>query len=327
MRGLDEYTLKNSNLINKFLEEHPEKPCLVGLMNDMQLSRSELTTYNYLLTINDFLDSIGNKELSEINYNDYIIYENKFNSKTSSYRIVKHSALKAFSSYLKRSQICERDILENAKAPKAFTSVETLEKREHNYMNRDETELYMAAVSTGIGSHKARERQKEWRSRDIAIVTTLLNTGMRCSALYKLDVDDINFDTQELLIKEKGKIQMYFLNDRVIDALKEWLRDRKYLLGDVKESALFISNQRKRMSCKAISNMTQKYGKYIKDIPLTPHKFRATFGTQVYAATGDLYLTKEAMGHSNTRTTEIYIRGQHKESKIKAAQAMQEFCS
>ena len=325
MKGLEEYTQNNLNSAYKFIEKHPDKPCLVGFMNDMLMTKSELTTYNYLLHINDFLDSIGGKELSEINYNDYIMYENKFNSMTSSYRIAKHSALKAFSSYLKMCQITEKNVLENARAPKSFTSVETLEKRENNYLDKEEVEKYLSTIKEGVGTHKAKARQKDWRSRDNAIVTMLLNTGMRVSALYKLDVEDLNFETKEINIKEKGKVQMYYLNDKVVEALQTWLRDRQVLLGDVEESALFISNQKRRMTCRAISNMTQKYGKDVKDIHLTPHKFRATFGTQVYAASGDLYLTKEAMGHSNTRTTEIYIRGQHKESKKKAAQFMESF--
>lgn len=323
MKGLEQYTQKNLKMVNSLINKNEDKPYLTGFMVHLQMNKSELTTYNYLRHIIDFMNSIDNKELNKINYNDYIIYENKFVNATSSYRIVKHSALKAFSSYLFISKLSNVDVLEDAKAPRACTSVETIERRENNYLNKDETEKYLATIKEGIGSHKAKERQKEWKSRDIAIVTTLLNTGMRCSALYKLDVDDINFDTKEIKVKEKGKIQMYYLNDHVCDALKNWLQDRRKYVNN--EPALFISNQRRRLSLKAISNITEKYGKPVKDIHLTPHKLRATFGTQVYAASGDLYLTKEAMGHSNTSTTEIYIRGQHKESKIKAAQYMQSF--
>lgn len=325
MKGLEEYTQNNLDMINNLIKKNKDKPYLAGLMVHLQINKSELTVYNYLQHIIDFMNSIDNKPLNEINYNDYIIYENKYINKTSSYRIVKHSALKAFSNYLYVSNANQVDVLENSKAPKMFTSIETLEKRENNYLNKDETEMYLATIKSGIGSSKAKSRQKDWQSRDFAIVTVLLNTGMRCSALYKLDVDDINFETQEFRIKEKGKIQMYYLNDNVIEALQAWLKDRQTLLGDIEEPALFISNQKRRMSLKTISDVTEKYGKNIKDIHLTPHKLRATFGTQVYAASGDLYLTKEAMGHSNTRTTEIYIRGQKKESKIKAAQYMQSF--
>lgn len=77
------------------------------------------------------------------------------------------------------------------------------------------------------------------------------------------------------------------------------------------------------MSQQSISNVTQKYGNALKDINITPHKLRATFGTQLQAMTGDIYLTKEAMGHSNIATTELYVRGQERVSQQKASDAMQ----
>lgn len=327
MKGIQQYTEANNNSIRTLLENNESKNYLQGFANHLRLTKSETTTYNYVRHIIDFMDSIGNKQLSKITYDDYISYESKFLSYSSSYKIVKHSALKAFSEYLFITKMNQINYMENVKAPKASQSVETIEKRENNYLDYDQVKRLFMTVENGIGTHRARERQKDWETRDMAIIVTLVNTGMRCSALYKLDVDDINFETQEIMVKEKGKVQMYYLNDLVIDAIKKWLVDRESLLGNAEEDALFISNQKHRMSIKAISNITQKYGKYIKEgVKLTPHKLRATFGTQVYAATGDLYLTQQAMGHSNAATTAIYIRGQQKASKIKAAEAMQMFC-
>lgn len=327
MNGIEEYTNHNNNLLLNILSQNKNRTYLKGFINHLRLTKSELTTYNYVRHIIDFMNFINDKSLKEIDYNDYISYENLYLSHSSSYKIVKHSALKAFSEYLFLTGMNQINPMENVKAPKATQSVETVEKRENNYLDYDQVKRLFMTVENGIGTHKARERQKDWETRDMAIIVTLVNTGMRCSALYKLDVDDINFETQEIMVKEKGKVQMYYLNDLVIDAIKKWLVDRESLLGNVEEDALFISNQKQRMSIKAISNITQKYGKYIKEgVKLTPHKLRATFGTQVYAATGDLYLTQQAMGHSNAATTAIYIRGQQKASKIKAAEAMQAFC-
>lgn len=327
MNGIDQYTKDNNHNIEVLLNNNRSKNYLRGFVNHLKLNKSETTVYNYVRHIIDFMDFCDNKPLSELKYDDYITYENNFAEASSSYRIVKHSALKAFSEYLYVSKQNSVYVMDGVKAPKAFQSVKTIEKRENNYLDYDQVHRLFSTVEHGIGSRRARERQKDWETRDMAIIVTLVNTGMRCSALYKLDVDDINFETQELMVKEKGKVQMYYLNDMVIKAIQNWLTDREALLCGVEENALFISNQKHRMSIKAISNITQKYGKYIKEgVNLTPHKLRATFGTQVYAATGDLYLTQQAMGHSNANTTAIYIRGQHKKSKIKAAQAMQAFC-
>ena len=321
MKGTQVYTDKNNQLVKGLLDTNSHRPYLNGFVNHLKLTKSELTTYNYLRHIIDFCNSVD-KDVSEINYDDYICYENKYSSCSSSYKIVKHSALKAFSEYLFITGMNKINSLENVKAPKATQSVEAIEKRENNYLDPEEVHKLLRIVNVGTGNSNARHKQAVWRTRDKAIIYTLLATGMRSSALYKLDVDDVNFVTGEIMVKEKGKVQLHILDADTLDIIKDWLIDREKFLDGKEEPALFISNRRTRITQQAISNLTQKYGENVKDIHLTPHKLRATFGTQVYAATGDLYLTKEAMGHSNTRTTEIYIRGQRKASKEKARGVM-----
>lgn len=321
MKGLEVYTSKNNDLIDGLLLANNNRAYLKGYVNHLRLTKSELTIYNYLRHVIDFMN-YNQKEVKDLGYDDYISYENNFVSCSSSYKIVKHSALKAFSEYLFITGMNKVNSMENVKAPKSVQSVESIEKRENNYLNPEEVHKLLRVVNVGTGNASARHKQAVWRTRDKAIIYTLLATGMRSSALYKLDVDDIDFTTGEILVKEKGKVQLHILDADTLDVIREWLVDREKFLEGKEESALFISNRRTRITQQAISNLCQKYGENVKDIHLTPHKLRATFGTQVYAATGDLYLTKEAMGHSNTRTTEIYIRGQKKASKEKASNVM-----
>ena len=40
---------------------------------------------------------------------------------------------------------------------------------------------------------------------------------------------------------------------------------------------------------------------------ITPHKLRATYGTQLYNATKDLFFVQEMMGHSDISTTQVYL--------------------
>lgn len=90
---------------------------------------------------------------------------------------------------------------------------------------------------------------------------------------------------------------------------------RNEILGDIQEDALFISNRKQRISDKSVSRFVHKYASDIQGKSISPHKLRATFGTQILNATGDLYLTQKAMGHSSPKTTELYIRGQKNPTK------------
>ena len=47
-----------------------------------------------------------------------------------------------------------------------------------------------------------------------------------------------------------------------------------------------------------------------EDLPMyiTPHKFRHWFATKMLAATGDLAVTQDLLGHANPATTRIYAQ-------------------
>lgn len=76
------------------------------------------------------------------------------------------------------------------------------------------------------------------------------------------------------------------------------------------------------MDQRTISRIVEKYACNIEGKHITPHKLRATYGTQLYAATKDLYFVQSCMGHSNPATTELYIRGQKNSSRQTASELM-----
>jgi len=172
----------------------------------------------------------------------------------------------------------------------------------------DEIVRYINNVEDGCGSDLAKARQEKWKERDRCIIELFLTTGMRCSALYRLDVQDINIRTGTITTLEKrDKKRTFFLSENTRMCVEEWLIRRKELLGNVETDALFISNRKKRLDSSCIFEITKKYGKDIKNI--TPHKLRATFGTQLLEKTnGDLDKVRIAMGHSSVSTTELYMR-------------------
>ena len=146
---------------------------------------------------------------------------------------------------------------------------------------------------------------------------------MRCSALYKLNIDSINFETNTLTTIDKGnKYRKFDLSDNLINDIVIWLTDRERFLNGKEEEALFISNRRSRLTQDGISDIVQKYAYNITGKHITPHKLRATYGTQLYAKTGNLYMVQECMGHSNPKTTELYIRGQKNEVSKAASDIM-----
>lgn len=155
--------------------------------------------------------------------------------------------------------------------------------------------------------------QGRWRNRDKAIISIFLTTGIRCSALMKLDITDIDIKKKTLFVTDKGdKVSSYYVSDETMQIVEKWINDRSKMFID--SQALFVTKYRKRMTENSISDVTKKYAFTIKEKNISPHKLRATYGTMLYDKTKDLYFVQKCMKHSSPKTTEIYIRGEGKEN-------------
>ena len=166
-------------------------------------------------------------------------------------------------------------------------------------------------------------KQENWRSRDLLMIQIFLTTGMRCSALYRLDVDSLDLKRGTLATIDKGgQVQLHHLSESVIETARKWMEERKDKGVSDDEKALFISNRLTRMHVNSIAKVVDKYASHVKNTKFSPHKLRATYGTHVYNKTKDVYLVQQCMGHSNPKTSELYIRGQKNASREKASGIM-----
>jgi site-specific recombinase XerD len=70
------------------------------------------------------------------------------------------------------------------------------------------------------------------------------------------------------------------------------------------EDALFLSLQMKRINVRSVENLVKKYTQLVTNYKkITPHKLRSTYGTNLYQATGDIYLVADVLGHNDVNTT------------------------
>lgn len=304
---INNYNRMISGIVNSFEGEY--KDILKGYLNHLRDAFSISTKYTYIATVKRFLLFI-NKKAKDINYEDYTAFLNSIEDKSSTFKIATYSALKLFSEYLLASHRNTENAMQYVKAPKISRSKETekKEKRLNNVLHEEEIKRYIQNVENGVGTHKAKATQENWKERDRCIIEILLTTGLRCSALYKLNVSDINIEEHNFTVIEKrDKRRTFYFSDKTRICIEEWLLKRKELLDGKEEDALFISNRKSRLDKTCISAITKKYGQGIKNI--TPHKLRATFGTQLLEKTnGDLDKVRIAMGHNSVTTTELYMR-------------------
>jgi site-specific recombinase XerD len=170
----------------------------------------------------------------------------------------------------------------------------------------DEFKLLVSNIRDGIGSTKAKKFQMRTMNRDLAIVYLLINTGIRIEALTEINLDDINLKDEVLSYTDKGgKKFVKVLRNSAVIHLNEYMNERLQVDSktDDDKNALFLSNNRTRISTRAVQTMIHKYSLGV-DKHVTPHVFRKTFGTNLYNMTGDIFLVAEELGHSDNKTTQ-----------------------
>lgn len=323
MNGTESYNSLQEKRIQNILNNNPNY--LTGFYYYICNNYSLVSVYNYLNCIVRFMKMI-NKPVEELCLDDFIMFLSTLKNKTSSSQRFGYYGLKDFCKYLYESEKINKNYMASIPVPKKIESLKTKQRRAKSYLNEEEIEEYIENVKYGIGTDKAIAFQETWKERDIAIIYLFLTTGMRASALFKLDITNINLKEKTLVTIDKGsKINDYILSDIVVKALEKWLEKRNTLLNGKQESALFISNQRNRISHSAITRIVKKYSIGIKEKPISPHKLRATFGTQLYKETRDIKFVQDRMGHANPQTTELYIRYDQTEDKKKSADIMSQF--
>ncbi len=194
-------------------------------------------------------------------------------------------------------------------------AMDRLKRTRHSVirLENDEKSLFLSAVYTGKGlSDKELVSHEQNKERDYAIFTLLLSSGIRVSELVALNIRDVNIEEHSILVHRKGgNDQHCYFSDDAGEALSKYMEVRKKYLSaeNYLETALFLNKFGERLSTRSIEKMTKKYSSVSlgdKSDIITPHKLRATFGTDLLVATGNIKLVQERMGHSSVATTQVY---------------------
>lgn len=322
MTGIDEMELKFRKKINNVIGDNV---VLKRYNNYISSTSSIRTQYTYICIVSAFLKHVNKNEseLSFDDFNDYlsnIKYFDNQKTKTSSYVITVYSALKKFSEYLSASGKINKNYMLDIKRPKAIEKQTTIQKRNSGFLT--EKEIHKLIKNIYNNPSKKRELADEWKVRNCAIIYLFLYTGIRCSALVSINLNDLDLQKRILYVTDKGsQTKEINLSEKLCSILSEWINERNKI--GIDNDALFVSNRKQRISTQAVALMVETYTKQsgITNKNITPHKLRATYGTQLYNRTGDIHFVQECMGHSSPSTTQLYIRGNHENSK-RAAEIM-----
>lgn len=325
MRGREENSIKTERGISNRLEKFPE---IIRKYSETMSNKTPQTKRVYLGYINEFLSWLSSKGIDVNDPTDYIkIKASDINSylKFIMYSVdgrVKCSKNTAATKLFAVSSFFDFLVADDylAKNPCKVDTVsipKDKKEKELIYLTSEEIEVIKKNIVHGVGSKQAKSRQKEWRSRDLAIFILACSTGLRVTALSEINLKDLDISNNTIYgITEKGDVtKTVYFGETAKKYLEMWITDREFLMSGFDENeALFISRNRTRITSKSIGNIIKKYSEGI-DKHITPHKLRSTCANNLYKQTGDIHLVASVLGHKNIKNTMIYARNSEEQKK------------
>ena len=309
IRGIEENTSSRTRLayvydIRTFFEFLHERNSV--------LSKVDIKDYKL-----DILDNITREDIEE--YLEYVTLYDKDGKELSNEEFGKArkiSSIRSLYNYFYKAELIETN-------PPALVRTPKLHEHEIIRLEPDEVADMLDRVEGGEGLTKAQKKfHEKTKTRDVALITLLLGTGIRVSECVGLDLNDVDFRNNGIRVHRKGGYDaVVYFGDEVEAALREYLEVRKEILPQQgSENAVFLSLQNKRISVRAVENLVKKYAQTVTTLKhITPHKLRSTYGTALYRESGDIYLVADVLGHKDVNTTRKHYAAQTDENRRRAA--------
>lgn len=278
------------------------------MANNIKLAISKFV--NYLKTVRQYSSHTISNYHRDLNH-FYLFYcENKFdilsfntdkareylffleNQKYKRKSIArKLSALRSFWKYLNYLNLTSKNpflLLTTPKIPKYLP----------NILSKEQMQDFLDAIPSNSPI--------EFRNKTICEL--LYSSGIRIAECVGINIEDIDFNENEILIRGKGsKERIIVFGNIAKDLLVRYLENSRSLLLKTNTNAVFLNKNGTRISVRSLQRIIKSLvSKTELNTTLTPHIFRHSFATDLLNGGADLKMVQELLGHANLSTTQIY---------------------
>lgn len=153
--------------------------------------------------------------------------------------------------------------------------------------------------------------------RDRALLEMLYATGLRVGELVRLDIDDVNLEELEVIVRAgKGrKDRLVLMGKWAAQAIRHYLENARPVLARAARveatrvsarRALFLNRIGGRLTERGVRRVIGRYAGACSRFRVSPHVLRHTFATHLLDHGADLRSVQELLGHRSIGTTQIY---------------------
>ncbi|MGI4757075.1 MAG: tyrosine-type recombinase/integrase [Janthinobacterium lividum] len=293
-------------------------PYLASLKSERGASSHTLRAYTREVEAfaSYLVDTMGNEatlqEVSHLHIRGYLaLLYGKGLTRASAARAL--AAIRSWFKWLAKEGVLEQNparLVATPKLPKHLPRVPSAEE-----VNRvlDSMEHAPRIVTTD------ESEERGWPERDRVIWELLYGCGIRNSELVGIDLADLHWANDAILVRGKGRKERYVpLGDAASEAVRAYLPLRDATLRRVGKGGLatvgpLLINQTARGSARLT---TRSVGRIVKSIAVArglpadvhPHTLRHAFGTHMLEDGADLRAIQELLGHERLSTTQRYTQ-------------------
>lgn len=209
-----------------------------------------------------------------------------------------YRALKTFFNWLEREELIQDNPFKNMKPPK-------IEKKVIQALTEVEIERLLSAYS---GKTALDVRNK-------AIVSMLLDCGLRVSELANLTLDDVDMNSGSIIVRngKGGKQRVVHIGSKAQKALWRYVT----LYRKSETNRLFVNRRGDSLDANGIKIFVRRLGTKAK-IKVHAHKLRHTFAISYLRAGGDVFSLQYLLGHSTLQMTQRYLQSLNADDAINA---------
>jgi site-specific recombinase XerD len=198
---------------------------------------------------------------------------------------------------------CHFAIEEGYPVPHILTRIRVLDqpKRLPRPLSDEQVQRLEACIQEAIAQAE-NEFHRKVAIRDLACLYLMWHCGLRISEVSALLVRDVDLTGRKLFIEhgKENRDRMLYISQATAEALREHFEIRRR-----PDSPYAFAGRHGPLTTRNIRDRVEMYGRQC-DVPVTPHRLRHTFASQMLAAGMSIVSLQRYMGHDNLNTTMIY---------------------
>lgn len=261
---------------------------------ETEKNASPHTVKNYRIDLREFAQALQKKMPDEITYLEIrsflaVLKEKDYSKSTVSRKL---ACIRSFFKYLVRENVLKTN-------PAAGIATPKRDKRLPQFLDPQEVTTLLGAPAKDTWEGK----------RDRAILELFYSSGLRVSELVGLNHDDVDFFSELVRVRGKGKKERIVpVGSVALKAIQAYGEHRSPKEKDAAQKrALYLNRSGGRLTDRSVRRMILKYARRIalkKEV--SPHMLRHSFATHMLDRGADLRSVQELLGHENLSTTQIY---------------------